>query len=179
MSFRDIYLLYACIRTLPSPVTVNTSLKRTFLVHPQQLHNIQSDMGAFHLHFYCEAQGVTMELCVHRMLYCSMYNLSVDEFRCQDFVPKDWVALRIPDLVSMLSQRWNADRPASRFVIGLQSRLFKIGLGCAGRSLWRRQDLWREAGSGHEDSSHNILTSDALQVCLVPGNPWSCQCPCG
>jgi hypothetical protein len=25
-------------------------------------------------------------------------------------------------------------------------------------------DLWREAGSGHEDSSHNILTLDALQV---------------
>jgi hypothetical protein len=26
-----------------------------------------------------------------------------------------------------------------------------------------------EAGSGHEDSSHNILTLDALQVCLGPG----------
>jgi hypothetical protein len=25
-----------------------------------------------------------------------------------------------------------------------------------------------EAGSGHEDSSHNILTLDALQVCLGP-----------
>jgi hypothetical protein len=29
-----------------------------------------------------------------------------------------------------------------------------------------------EAGSGHEDSSHNILTLDALQVLWVPGNPW-------
>jgi hypothetical protein len=29
-----------------------------------------------------------------------------------------------------------------------------------------------EAGSGHEDSSHNILTLDALQVLSqVPGNP--------
>jgi hypothetical protein len=32
------------------------------------------------------------------MLYCSMYNLSVDEFRCQDFVPKDWEALSDPGL---------------------------------------------------------------------------------
>jgi hypothetical protein len=28
-----------------------------------------------------------------------------------------------------------------------------------------------EAGSGHEDSSHNILTLDALQVLSGPGNP--------
>jgi hypothetical protein len=36
-----------------------------------------------------------------------------------------------------------------------------------------------EAGSGHEDSSHNILTLDALQVLSRSQVTWSCQCPCG
>jgi hypothetical protein len=35
-----------------------------------------------------------------------------------------------------------------------------------------------EAGSGHEDSSHNILTLDALQV-LSSQVTLGCQCPCG
>jgi hypothetical protein len=36
-----------------------------------------------------------------------------------------------------------------------------------------------EAGSGHGDSSHNILTLDALQVLSRSQVTWSCQCPCG
>jgi hypothetical protein len=37
-----------------------------------------------------------------------------------------------------------------------------------------------EAGSGHEDSSHNILTLDALQVLSRSQVTLSCQqCPCG
>jgi hypothetical protein len=35
-----------------------------------------------------------------------------------------------------------------------------------------------EAGSGHEDSSHNIPTLDALQV-LSRSQVMGCQCPCG
>jgi hypothetical protein len=37
------------------------------------------------MHAYGEAQGDTMEACVHRMLYCSAVQSSVDEFRSQDF----------------------------------------------------------------------------------------------
>jgi hypothetical protein len=37
------------------------------------------------LHACGEAQGDTMEACVHRMLYCSAVQSSVDEFRSQDF----------------------------------------------------------------------------------------------
>jgi hypothetical protein len=40
------------------------------------------------------------------------------------------------------------------------ARLFR-GIDLCRSGLWRRQDLWR-TGSGHEDSSHNILTLDAL-----------------
>jgi hypothetical protein len=36
-----------------------------------------------------------------------------------------------------------------------------------------------EAGSGHEDSSHNILTLDALQVLSRSQVTLGCQCPCG
>jgi hypothetical protein len=36
-----------------------------------------------------------------------------------------------------------------------------------------------EAGSGHEDSSHNIPTLDALQVLSRSQVTLSCQCPCG
>jgi hypothetical protein len=35
-----------------------------------------------------------------------------------------------------------------------------------------------EAGSGHEDSSHNILTLDALQVLSRSQVTLGCQCPC-
>jgi hypothetical protein len=41
-------------------------------------------------------------------------------------------------------------------------------------------DLCGEAGSGHEDSSHNIPTLDALQVLSRSQvNFWSCHTPCG
>jgi hypothetical protein len=36
-----------------------------------------------------------------------------------------------------------------------------------------------EAGSGHEDSSHNIPTLDALQVLSRSQVTLSCQRPCG
>jgi hypothetical protein len=59
-------------------------------------------------HAHCgEAQGDTMEACVHRMLYCSAVQSSVDEFRSQDFGLKlNWEAPMGSDLVySILSQR--------------------------------------------------------------------------
>jgi hypothetical protein len=64
------------------------------------------------------------------------------------------------DLVySILSPEWNADK----------TRVDKVRYWTAVARLFRGIDLCRsesmeEAGSGHEDSSHNILTLDALQV---------------
>jgi hypothetical protein len=78
---------------------------------------------------------------------------------------------------SILSPEWNADK----------TRVDKVRYWTAVARLFRGIDLCRsesmeagsmeEAGSGHEDSSHNILTLDALQVCLGP--TLGCQCPCG
>jgi hypothetical protein len=80
----------------------------------------------------------------------------VDEFRSQDFGLLNWEAPGIDFVYSILFQNGTLIRPAStRFVIGLQSHA--RGIDGAGRSL-------EEAGSGHEDSSHNIPTLDALQV---------------
>jgi hypothetical protein len=66
------------------------------------------------------------------------------------------------DLVySILSPEWNADKTRVdkvRYWTAV-ARLFLESI-CAGRSLWRRLDLWRL----DHDSSHNILTLDALQV---------------
>jgi hypothetical protein len=45
-----------------------------------------------------EAQGDTMEACVHRMLYCSAVQSSVDEFSPSG----------LADLI--LSPEWNADK---------------------------------------------------------------------
>jgi hypothetical protein len=58
-----------------------------------------------------EAQGDTMEACVHRMLLLA-YNNLVDEFRSQDFGLKlNWEAPMGSDLVySILSPEWNADK---------------------------------------------------------------------
>jgi hypothetical protein len=67
------------------------------------------------------------------------------------------------DLVySILSPEWNADK----------TRVDKVRYWTAVARLFRGIDLCRsesmeEAGSGHEDSSHNILTLDAL-FCLGP-----------
>jgi hypothetical protein len=41
---------------------------------------IDGASGCLHSCMHCEAQGDTMEACVHRMLYCSAVP-SVDEFR--------------------------------------------------------------------------------------------------
>jgi hypothetical protein len=107
---------------------------------------IDGASGCLHSCMHCgEAQGDTMEACVHRMLYCSAVQSSVDEFRSQDFGLKlNWEAPMGSDLVySILSQNGTLIRPAStRFVIGLQSHACSVESICAGRSLWRL-DLWR------------------------------------
>jgi hypothetical protein len=64
--------------------------------------------------------------------------------------------LRIHSVSRMEADKTHADK-----VIGLQSRVCSEESICAGRRL-------EEAGSGHEDSSHNILTLDALQVLSGP-----------
>jgi hypothetical protein len=55
---------------------------------------IDGASGCLHSCMHCgEAQGDTMEACVHRMLYCSAVQSSVDEFRSQDFGLKlNWEA---------------------------------------------------------------------------------------
>jgi hypothetical protein len=63
------------------------------------------------------------------------------------------------DLVySILSPEWNADK----------TRVDKVRYWTAVARLFTEIDLCRsesmEAGSGRQDSSHNILTLDALQV---------------
>jgi hypothetical protein len=112
-----------------------------------------------------------MEACVHRMLYARLYNLSSVDVSLSGLWPKaELGSTHGIDLVySILSQNGTLIRPAStRFVIGLQShacswnRFVQVSLEEAGSM--------EEAGSGHEDSSHT-LTLDALQFCLVPGNP--------
>jgi hypothetical protein len=75
---------------------------------------IDGASGCLHSCMHCgEAQGDTMEACVHRMLYCSAVQSSVDEFRSQDFGLKlNWEAPMGSDLVySILSPEWNADNP--------------------------------------------------------------------
>jgi hypothetical protein len=61
---------------------------------------------AVHSCMHCgEAQGDTMEACVHRMLYCSAVQSSVDEFRSQDFGLKlNWEAPMGSDLVYSVSR---------------------------------------------------------------------------
>jgi hypothetical protein len=85
-----------------------------------------------------------MEACVHRMLYCSAVQSSVDEFRSQDFGLKlNWEAPMGSDLVySILSPEWNADKTrVDKVRYGLQSHACSAESICAGRSLWRRLDL--------------------------------------
>jgi hypothetical protein len=125
---------------------------------------IDGASGCLHSCMHCgEAQGDTMEACVHRMLYCSAVQSSVDEFRSQDFGLKlNWEAPMGSDLVySILSPEWNADKTrVDKVVIG-RAVLRMVQVGVYGGSM-------EEAGSGHEDSSHNILTLDALQVLSGP-----------
>jgi exonuclease III len=122
---------------------------------------IDGASGCLHSCMHCgEAQGDTMEACVHRMLHCSAVQSSVDQFRSQDFAMKlNWEAPLGSDLVySILSPEWNAD----------MTRADKVRYWAAVANLFRGVDLCRsetmeEVGSGHEDSSHDILTLDALQ----------------
>jgi hypothetical protein len=76
------------------------------------------------------------------------------------------------DLVySILSPEWNADKTRVdkvRYWTAV-ARLF-LGIDLCRSGLWRRW-IYGGAGSGREDSSHNILTLDALLAGLVPGNP--------
>jgi hypothetical protein len=89
-----------------------------------------------------------MEACVHRMLYCSAVQSSVDEFRSRDFGLKlNWEAPMGSDLVySILSPEWNADRPASkvRYWTAVARLFHGIDLcrsESGGLDLWRRLDL--------------------------------------
>jgi hypothetical protein len=85
---------------------------------------IDGASGCLHSCMHCgEAQGDTMEACVHRMLYCSAVQSSVDEFRSQDFGLKlNWEAPMGSDLVySILSPEWNADK----------TRVDKVRLDCS------------------------------------------------
>jgi hypothetical protein len=98
------------------------------------------------------------------MLYCSAVQSSVDEFRSQDFGLKlNWEAPMGSDLVySILSPEWNADK----------TRVDKVRYWTAVTPVpWNR--CRSESGGGwiygggwiwSWDSSHNILTLDALQV---------------
>jgi hypothetical protein len=101
--------------------------------------------SGWHSCMHCgEAQGDTMEACVHRMLYCSAVQSSVDEFRSQDFGLKlNWEAPMGSDLVySILSPEWNADKTRRQGSL-LDCSRTPVPWNCAGRSLWRRLDLWR------------------------------------
>jgi hypothetical protein len=76
-----------------------------------------------------------MEACVHRMLYCSAVQSSVDEFRSQDFGLKlNWEAPMGSWCILFCLQNGTLIRPAStRFVIGLQSHACSAESICAGR----------------------------------------------
>jgi hypothetical protein len=105
---------------------------------------IDGASGCLHSCMHCgEAQGDTMEACVHRMLYCSAVQSSVDEFRSQDFGLKlNWEAPMGSDLVySILSPEWNADK----------TRVDKVRYWTAVARLFQyrcRSGLWRIYGGG-------------------------------
>jgi hypothetical protein len=107
-----------------------------------------------------EAQGDTMEACVHRMLYCSAVQSSVDQFRSGLWPKLNWEAPMGSDLVySILSPEWKLIRPADKVRYWTAVAPVRVDL-CRSEEAGSME----EAGSGHEDSSHNILTLDALQV---------------
>jgi hypothetical protein len=119
---------------------------------------IDGASGCLHSCMHCgEAQGDYHEACVHRMLYCSAVQSSVDEFRSQDFGPKlNWEAPMGSDLCILFClQNGTLIRPAStRFVIDCSRTPVPrnpVQVGVYG-------GVRRLEGGGHEDSSHNILT---------------------
>jgi hypothetical protein len=84
----------------------------------------------------------------------------------QDFGLKlNWEAMGSDLVYSILSPEWNADKTrVDKVRCGLQSRLFR------GIDLCRSESeagSMEEAGSGHEDSSHNILIG-FCRFCLGP-----------
>jgi hypothetical protein len=104
---------------------------------------IDGASGCLHSCMHCgEAQGDTMEACVHRMLYCSAVQSSVDEFRSQDFGLKlNWEAPMGSDLVySILSPEWNADKTRVDKVRYWTCCSWMVQVGVYG-GLWRRLDL--------------------------------------
>jgi hypothetical protein len=62
------------------------------------------------MHALRRGSGDTMEACVHRMLYCSAVQSSVDEFRSQDFGLLNWEAPMGSDFVFYSVPEWNADK---------------------------------------------------------------------
>jgi hypothetical protein len=104
---------------------------------------IDGASGCLHSCMHCgEAQGDTMEACVHRMP--AAVQSSVDEFRSQDFGLKlNWEAPMGSDLVySILSPEWNADKTRVdkvRYWTAV-ARLFR-GIDLCRSGLWRRLDL--------------------------------------
>jgi hypothetical protein len=120
-----------------------------------RLDQIDGASGCLHSCMHCgEAQVIPWKL-VHRMLYCSAVQSSVDEFRSQDFGLKlNWEAPMGSDLCILFClQNGTLIRPAStRFVIDCsrtpvpRNRFVQVGVYGGG---------WiYEAGSGHEDSSN-------------------------
>jgi hypothetical protein len=103
----------------------------------------------------------------------------MDEFRSQDFGLKPELGSThgIELGVSILSPEWNAERPRrqGRYWTTV-ARLFR-GIDFVQVRVYGGWIYGGEAGSGHEDSSHNILTLDALQVLSRSQVTWSCQCP--
>jgi hypothetical protein len=96
-----------------------------------------------------EAQGDTMEACVHRM-YRSAVQSSVDEFLSGLGLKLNWEAPMGSDLCLLFCSRMNADK----------TRVDKVRYWTAVARLFRGIDLCRsesmeEAGSGHEDSSQH------------------------
>jgi hypothetical protein len=110
-----------------------------------------------------EAQGDTMEACVHRMLYCSAVQSSVDEFRSQDFGLKlNWEAPMGSDLVySILSRMERQDASTGSLDCGRTVPWADLCRSVYGGGMLWRLDLCK-------DFSHNILTLDALQVLSGP-----------
>jgi hypothetical protein len=70
--------------------------------------------------------------------------------------PKAELSTLGSDLYSICLQNGTLIRPVDKVLINAVARLFR-GVDRHGASM-------EEAGSGHEGSSHNILTLDALQV---------------
>jgi hypothetical protein len=63
-----------------------------------------------HSCMHCGELRITMEACVHRMLYCSAVQSSVDEFRSGLWLKLNWEAPMIGLGVFYSVPEWNADK---------------------------------------------------------------------